>query len=160
MTKVKICGITNLEDAVVAVEAGADALGFNFYEKSARCVAPGAVADIVRKVKLIRSEVVAVGVFVNEQIDRACDIAVRSDIDAFQLHGDESHGYVEALRSSLGMPIIKAFRVDSYFEISRLNEYDVEAFLLDGFSPNERGGSGILTDRDVATSAVYRGSKI
>ena len=160
MTLVKICGITNLEDALHAVAVGADALGFNFYDKSPRFVSPGAVRDILRKVRAVNPEVKAVGVFVNEEAARAHDIAVGSEIDVFQLHGDESPDYAAALRSRLGLPVIKAFRVRDSFDTTTLNTYPVDAVLFDGFSEKEFGGTGIRTDWNVATRIVEAGKRL
>lgn len=160
MVKIKICGITNLEDALHAVECGADMLGFNFYEKSPRCIAPGAVANIMEKVRARADRVVAVGVFVNEELGRVHEVAVRSDIDVFQLHGDESPAYVDSVGSDLGLAVIKAFQVNAHFDISVIDDYDVSAVLLDGFSEKKRGGTGTVADWGIARSAVERGMKV
>ncbi len=160
MTHVKICGITNLEDAIVAVKCGADSLGFNFYQKSPRYIEPGSVADIMRKVRILKSGVSAVGVFVNEHREKAYEIAVGSEIDVFQLHGEEPPQYAEDLINWLGLPVIKAVRLDPGFDPTTLDEYHVDGFLLDGFSNNARGGTGILADWSKARSVVDRGLKI
>ena len=86
MTWVKICGMTNLEDALVAVDAGADAVGFVFYEKSPRCVSVETAREIVEK---LPGNVEKVGVFVNEPPDRVSDIASEAGLSAVQFHGDE-----------------------------------------------------------------------
>lgn len=160
MTLVKICGITNLEDALHAARVGADALGFNFYEKSPRYVAPGAVRDILRKVKMLRPKIKAVGVFVNEEAARAHDIAIKSNIDIFQFHGDESSDYVSTIGSWLGLPVIKAFRVNDEFDSSILDDYDIDAVLLDGFSKSEFGGTGTTTDWNVAAKVAEAGNRL
>ena len=160
MTLVKICGITNEEDALHAVKAGADALGFNFYDKSPRFVAPGAVRDILRKVRAVNRGITAVGVFVNEEVSRAYDIAIHSDINVLQLHGDESPEYAATLRSWLGLPVMKAFRVGENFDTSALDEYQVDAILFDGFSDKEFGGTGTRTDWGVASAIVDSGKRL
>lgn len=160
MTHVKICGITDLDDALAAVRFGADSLGFNFYERSPRYIAPGSVADIMQKVRAVKSTIRAVGVFVNEEIDRAYETAVRSGIDAFQLHGAETPEYADDLAAWLGLPVIKAFRVDKTFDLGVLDEYGVDGFLLDGFSAGALGGTGVAADWGKARLAVERGMKI
>ncbi|HJU54693.1 MAG TPA: phosphoribosylanthranilate isomerase, partial [Pyrinomonadaceae bacterium] len=100
---VKICGITNLEDALAAVEAGADALGFNFYRQSSRYVAPEVARRIVSR---LPHDVMKVGVFVNEdEPEQVACIADETGLTAVQLHGDESPEYARALR---GRFVIKA----------------------------------------------------
>src|SRR5579863_5518575 len=84
MTWVKICGMTNLEDALVAVEAGADAVGFVFYEKSPRCVSVEAAREIVAK---LPEGVEKVGVFVNQREGALCEVADRVGLTAIQMHG-------------------------------------------------------------------------
>ena len=160
MTVIKICGITNLDDALDAAKAGADSLGFNFYEMSPRYVTPGAVRDILRKVRAVSPEIMAVGVFVNEKAARANDIAVESGIDVLQLHGDENPNYISALKTSLGLPIIKAFRVNDRFETAVLGDYQADAVLIDGFSESEYGGSGKRTDWDLAAKVAEAGHRL
>ena len=160
MMIIKICGITNLEDALHAVTVGADALGFNFYENSPRYIAPGAAGDILRKVRMLKPDITAVGVFVNEEAARAYDIAIKSDIDVFQFHGDESSDYVSTIRSWLGLPVIKAFRVNDEFDSSILDNYDVDAVLLDGFSKNDFGGTGKRADWNVAARVAETCSRL
>src|SRR5215204_289028 len=105
MTLVKICGITNLEDALACVEAGADALGFNFYPNSPRYVAPQEARRITGQ---LPASVLSVGVFVNEESPRRVEeIASEAGVAAVQLHGDEPAAYCRALRSRL---VIKALR--------------------------------------------------
>ena len=142
---VKICGITNLEDALAAVEAGADALGFNFYRRSPRHVAPEEARRIVAG---LPPSVMKVGVFVNEggpgEVARVADEA---GMTAVQLHGDESADYCRELR---GRFVIKALRAGGDFEPERAREYEADAILLDAFSSRERGGTGLAVDWGVA----------
>ena len=138
---VKICGITNLEDALRAVESGASALGFNFYSRSPRYITPQAAADIVSK---LPAGVTKVGVFVNAETEETARIA---GLDVVQLHGDESpSGIPRNLRTW------KAFRVTSEFSIQSFDPWPVEAFLLD--SPSSvYGGSGNPFDWRLARAA-------
>src|SRR3569832_934845 len=107
MTLVKICGITNLDDALAAVAAGADALGFNFYKPSPRYITPQHAREIIDQ---IPESVLTVGVFVNEEPDAVRTIANESSIQALQLHGDETPEYCRELAAS--HYIIKSFAVD------------------------------------------------
>src|SRR5882762_10006116 len=123
MVRVKICGITNAADALAAVDAGANLLGFNFYEKSAR---------------YLTENVEAVGIFVNAS---AADIAALCNslrFHAAQLHGDESPEAVAELARSI--PVIKAFRVEPEFSLKTLHEYcDASAFLFDAATTGQYG---------------------
>jgi phosphoribosylanthranilate isomerase len=138
---VKICGITNLEDALAAVEAGADALGFNFYRRSPRYVAPEEARRIAAR---LPQSVMRVGVFVNggepEEVARVADEA---GLTAVQLHGDEPPEYCRALRERF---VIKALRAGADFEPESVVEYEADAILLDAFSGAERGGTGRVVD--------------
>ncbi len=145
MALVKICGITNLEDAAAAVEAGADAIGFNFYRRSPRYIAP---EDARRIVAELPATVISVGVFVNEsepeQVERIMDSA---RLTAAQLHGDESPEYCSALS---GRFIIKALRAHVDFEPQVVKDYETDAILLDAYAKDARGGTGRVVDWDVA----------
>lgn len=139
MTKVKICGITNLEDALLAAEYGADMLGFNFYAKSPRYISPENALEIIEK---LPKGIGKVGVFVNETQKRLLDIAKLTGIDTFQLHGDETPEFVSELRPQTGLPIIKAMRVAENFATEHAMRYSVDAILLDTYSQNAFGGTG------------------
>lgn len=145
MTKVKICGITNPEDALAAVEAGADALGFNFWRGSRRFIAPAAAREIVARVP---AGVLCVGVFVNEGAPADVERAAReAGVGAVQLHGDESADYCRRLG---GRHVIKALRVGDAFEPEEATRYGTQALLLDAFCADERGGTGKRFDWSVA----------
>lgn len=148
MTKVKICGITNLEDALMSVELGADALGFNFFEKSPRYIAPNLAKRIIKQLPI---GVKSVGVFVNETIDTVTEIAKITEIDFIQLHGDETPKFAKQLQISTGLQVIKAFRVSGYFNAARMMKYQVDTVLLDSYSGAEYGGTGEIFDWSVAT---------
>ena len=127
MTKVKICGITNVEDALQAVEAGADALGFVFYAKSPRFVTPHEVQKIVAELPPF---ITTVGLFVNEPVARVRRAMVSAQLDVVQLHGDEQPQdcLVE------GFPVVKALRVRDASSLAGLDRYQVSAILLDAWS--------------------------
>lgn len=147
MTVVKVCGITNVEDARAAVEAGAGALGFNFYAKSPRYVSPTAAAAIAAGVP---AEILKVGVFVNEAPARVAEIVREAGLDVAQLHGDEGADDVPA-----GVRVWKAFRVNDTFALEQLETFPAEAFLLD--TPTELyGGSGHTFDWTRARGAGGR----
>ncbi len=145
MSRVKICGITNLEDALVAVEAGAFALGFNFYARSSRYISPSEARSIIEQ---LPAKILSVGVFVNEEspeeVARICDEA---RIAAVQLHGDESPAYCHALDDRF---VIKALRVHQGFAPESVLEYETDAILLDAFDETARGGTGRTFDWEVA----------
>jgi phosphoribosylanthranilate isomerase len=149
MTRVKICGITNIDDALHAVESGADALGFNFYDRSARYIRPDSAASIVSQ---LSPSVDRVGVFVNEMIDNIVRIVVSVGLTAIQLHGEESPVLVSQLEQRAGLPVIKAFRVGPTFSFENILEYKCDDILLDAFCPDERGGTGRVFDWEMAST--------
>ncbi|HVF28602.1 MAG TPA: phosphoribosylanthranilate isomerase [Pyrinomonadaceae bacterium] len=147
-THVKICGITNERDAVAAVEAGAFALGFNFYPQSARYVTPQGARRIIAG---LPAAVLSVGVFVNEESpERVARMMDEAGVAMAQLHGDESPEYCQALAPRR---IIKAFRVKEGFNVESILDYEVEAVLLDSFSVKAMGGTGESFDWSVARKA-------
>jgi phosphoribosylanthranilate isomerase len=150
MTKIKICGITNLDDALFAASQGADALGFNFYGKSPRYISPEKAAGIISK---LPGGVSRVGVFVNETLENILDIARVSGISVIQLHGDESPPFVKELKDAARLWIIKAIRVSPDFAPEDVLKYKADAILLDAFSKNEYGGTGEGFNWDMARQA-------
>ena len=145
MAFVKICGITNLEDALLSVAAGADALGFNFYRPSPRYIEPLAAREIIDR---LPGNILTVGVFVNEPTPEAVErIASDAGVAAVQLHGDESPDYCRALR---GRYVIKVLAAGDDFEPQRALDYEVQAIMLDTFDPQMRGGTGRVMDWSVA----------
>jgi len=137
--KVKICGITNIEDAYNAVKYGADLLGFNFYEKSPRYIKPENAKKIIEK---LANNVAIVGVFVNEKIEKVKEIA-KIGLDVLQFHGDESPEYC----SSFSLPVIKAFHIGK--EIPDISKYKVFACIFDTFDENAYGGTGRAFNFDI-----------
>jgi len=145
MTLVKICGITNLEDAVVAVAAGADALGFNFYKPSPRYITPHSAREIIEQ---LPDSVLKVGVFVNEaRPEDVQNIANESGITALQLHGDESPDYCRELANQY---VIKALAVGHDFDTQLIEHYKVNAIMLDTKHNTLRGGTGRAFDWSIA----------
>jgi len=148
MTLVKICGITNLDDALAAVGAGADALGFNFYKPSPRYITPQQARAIIEQ---LPESLLTVGVFVNEDSEAVRAIAGEAGLAALQLHGDESPEYCRELADFY---VIKTFAVSDTFDIQAAHEYKVEATMLDTKHNNLRGGTGRVFDWSVAQQAA------
>ena len=121
---VKICGITNLEDALAAVEGGARALGFNFWPGSPRFIAPETARAIIEE---LPAEVCKVGVFVDEKPEKVATIAREAGLDVVQLHGRETGSDFPA-----GLRVWKAIRIGAHFDRAALDQYPAEALLLDG----------------------------
>jgi phosphoribosylanthranilate isomerase len=152
-TRIKICGITNLADAQVAVEAGVDALGFNFYAQSPRHLTLPAAADISMQIPTF---VMRVGVFVNageKVIKRAiseCGLAM------LQFHGDEPPEFC----LQFGLMSMKAFRIRNAKSLKELLKYPTAAWLLDAYSAAGRGGTGEKFNWDLAVEAKKFGNPI
>ncbi len=140
--KVKICGITRLDDALAAVRLGADALGFNFWPRSKRYLPPAEAGAIVRRLPAF---VTAVGVFVDPTRDEALRALDASRVGLAQLHGDEP----PALCASLPVPVLKAVRLAGSRDLAQLAAYEVRGFLLDAPSAGY-GGSGTTCDWSLA----------
>ncbi|HEX8636374.1 MAG TPA: phosphoribosylanthranilate isomerase [Pyrinomonadaceae bacterium] len=145
MVKVKVCGITNRADALAAVEAGADALGFNFYARSPRYIEPREARGIIAEMP---PSVLCVGVFVNEESAAAvARLAAESGVAAVQLHGDEPPEYCGALG---GHEVIKALRVGKDFAPEEATRYPAGSILLDAYNAHARGGTGETFDWTLA----------
>ncbi len=140
--RVKICGVTRLEDALLAARLGADALGFNFWPGSKRFLAPAAARAMVERLPPF---VTPVGVFVNQPEEEILRAAGESGVRVVQLHGDEPPG----LCARLPFPVVKAVRVATPLPLDALRAYPVAAFLLDAPSSGY-GGSGVTFDWSLA----------
>ncbi|VAW36934.1 Phosphoribosylanthranilate isomerase [hydrothermal vent metagenome] len=151
--RIKICGITNMEDALLAVESGADMLGFVFWDKSPRSVTPEAAALIIEK---LPPEVTTVGVFVDEDPVKVADIKKSAGLSLVQLHGSESPAYCRAMQGRF----IKALRVKDAASLRGLSEYGAEAILLDTFVKGRPGGTGAAFDWSLLTGMDYAGGVI
>lgn len=136
MIKVKICGITNQDDAVASVEAGCDALGFLFYNKSPRAITPAEAASIIKN---LPKQVIKIGVFVNEKESIVRRIAKLCKLDILQFHGEESAEYC---RKFAGYKIIKVFRIRNKMDLSKVMKYKVFAYLFDTYVKGKKGGTG------------------
>jgi phosphoribosylanthranilate isomerase len=139
MTKVKICGITTIDDARVAVAAGADMIGLIFYPPSPRYVTPVQAQAIVAS---LPSDVPAVGVFVNEGLDTITRVAQVSGVQIVQLHGDES----PELCRQIPWRVVKTLRFTPQVQPEIMRQYSVEAFLIEGFHAAVYGGGGAQAD--------------
>ena len=137
--KVKICGMTGIEDALLAVTAGADAVGFIFYKKSPRCVSAKTVKSII---VALPPFIETVGVFVNESVERINRIADFCKLSAVQLHGNESPAFCKKIHPK----VIKAVRVQGKESFDGMSSYKVSAFLLDAHSEKQQGGTGETFD--------------
>jgi phosphoribosylanthranilate isomerase len=147
--KLKVCGITSLEDARAAVECGAEYLGFNFYPPSPRYVAPGQAREIISH---LPPEVIPVGIFVNEA--QPADVAAiieASGVRLAQLHGDEPPDYCARVGAQR---VIKALRVGESFAARRVLDYPAAAILLDAYDAKLYGGTGKTVNWDVAREAA------
>ena len=151
--KVKICGMTQLKDALFAVEQGVDAVGFIFYKKSPRAVTMKTVREIITKLPPL---VDTVGVFVNESAERLNKIADYCGLDLVQLHGEESPAFCRKIHRR----VIKAFRVKDLQSIKQLEKFPVSGFLLDTFSDDLHGGTGKTFDWNLALPAKKMGPVI
>jgi phosphoribosylanthranilate isomerase len=147
MVLVKVCGITNLDDALAAADAGADALGFNFYARSPRYITPEAARRVVDRLRVDYPNLLNVGVFVNEALDELEEIAQIAGVSALQLHGHETPEYCKALR---GHHLIKVFSASDRFTPRTVLDYDVQAIMLDAADKEAFGGSGKLSNWAVA----------
>jgi phosphoribosylanthranilate isomerase len=150
MTQIKVCGITNIDDAMAAAASGADALGFIFHRPSPRCVPPGRAAEIIAA---LPSGVVTVGVFVNRPAREIIQVADRCGLDMIQLHGDERPADCRPFPPER---LIKAFSPRTPEETAALAAYPVRAFLIDARQGERYGGTGKRADWMLAALIVRR----
>ena len=150
---VKICGVTNLDDALCASEAGADAIGLNFYPRSGRVIVPREAASIA---KAVPAGILRVGVFVNPSREEVFSILREVKLSALQFSGNESMEQI----SGFGLPIYKAIHVAHRGSIAEMESYNVEAFLLDTHKEGEFGGTGKVFDWKIGLSAKRFGKII
>ena len=145
VVKVKICGITNYEDAAAAVDMGADLLGFNFYPKSPRFVPPEKAIKIINK---LPGFIDIAGVFVNASLEQIHETKNLCQLDWVQLHGDESPEFCKEFLSH-NVKTMKALRVKDQTDIERADVFFTDAILLDAFHPEKYGGTGISFDWNI-----------
>ncbi len=141
--KVKICGLTNFEDTLDAIELGADYLGFNFYKDSKRFISFEKFEEIVQEIPY---EVMKVGVFVNADPQLVIDAATEFNLDYLQFHGDETAEYC----NQFARPFIRAVRPERESDLAGLNDFEAEFFLVDSFVSHSYGGSGVVSNWDLA----------
>jgi len=145
ITKVKICGITNYEDALAAMEMGADLLGFNFYPGSPRYVSPPKATAIINKLPAF---IDVAGVFVNSSLEEIREIAGQCQLDWIQLHGDEDTEFCRWLAYD-SMKTMKSLRVKSADDLQQVDRYFTDAILLDAYDPSRYGGTGLTFDWNI-----------
>ncbi|MBN2376597.1 MAG: phosphoribosylanthranilate isomerase [Sedimentisphaerales bacterium] len=141
-TKIKICGITNLADAQLAVQLGTELLGFNFYPPSPRYIKPQAAREIIAQ---LPRHITTVGVFVNAGTEGIKKVLQQCPLDMVQLHGDETNADCQAA-AALGVEVIKALRIREPGDIQLTENFQVEAVLLDAFREELYGGTGHFFD--------------
>jgi phosphoribosylanthranilate isomerase len=148
MVRIKICGITNLEDALLAADLGAQALGFIFASGSSRKVSPETAREIIRQLPPF---ILSVGVFVDEEAGVVRELAARVGLDWVQLHGRESPEYC----GSLGRRVLKAIPIQDEASLGALRLYQgaAQAFLLDTYRAGQAGGTGLAFDWELAARA-------
>jgi phosphoribosylanthranilate isomerase len=151
--KIKICGITNLADATVAVEAGANLLGFVFYDESPRCIPMEQAAEIIR---VLPPLVAKVGVFVNAPAATVLSAVRDCGLTMLQFHGNESPEYC----TQFGVMSIKAFRIRDAESLHALPDYRTDAWLLDTYAADKPGGTGATFNWDLAVEAGKLGRPI
>jgi phosphoribosylanthranilate isomerase len=160
MTKVKICGITNIDDALVAVEAGADYLGFILWESSKRSVTPDDTKKIVAQLREKQSVPILVGVFVNEPVAKMAELLAWCDLDLAQLSGDEVPAFIGSPQSPIYNKCYKAIRPTSLDEAEAEAEWylppepnpNYPSLLIDTYHPTLRGGTGETVDWGIAAN--------
>lgn len=151
--KVKICGTTSLKDAFLAVESGADAIGFIFYKMSPRNISQKEAKEIILQLPPF---IETVGVFVDETSDKINRIAEQCKLNSIQLHGEES----PALCRRVKRKVIKAFRVKNADSLKSIASYDVSGFLLDSYNDGSKGGTGQVFDWNLALRVKKQGPVI
>jgi phosphoribosylanthranilate isomerase len=155
MTWIKICGTTNLEDALTAVDAGADALGFVFYEKSPRKIDLESARDIVRR---LPPEIEKVGVFVDEPVEKILKTVAEAGLTAAQLHGPEARKpeFIEALKMDRGLKlflVVPAAEINGSQENIK-GESGISAVFFDSGTPQQPGGTGRTFDWEKTASRI------
>ena len=158
MTKIKICGLTNKEDAKEAARLGADFAGFIFYKRSPRYIEPKDARAIAGT---LPAEVIKVGVFVDERLETISEAARLAGLDMAQLHGEEGPEHCSFVRKRI--KVIKAFRTRDAKDLEKINEYDADFYLLDTYREGKPGGTGeafdwnILSDKRFSRPVILSG---
>jgi len=147
MTRVKVCGVTNLGDAERAAEHGAWAIGLIFHPDSPRGCAPEAAAEIGER---LRRRVEVTGVFVNHSLDDLAELAELASLSILQLHGDEGPAYCAEAARRTGAKVMKAMRVRDAASVRRLESFHTDFHMLDAYVPGSYGGTGERFEWDLA----------
>lgn len=142
-----------MEDALLAVEYGADALGFIFYPPSRRCITPEKAKEIIGKLPPF---VFRIGVFVDEQPEKIQETVNACRLDGIQLHGSETPDFCRLFRRR----VIKSFRPENEASVKEIGSYQVDAFLLDSYHPELMGGTGATFDWELAVAAKMFGRPV
>ena len=143
--KVKICGITNYEDAIAAANMGADMLGFNFYRESPRYLTPDMAEKIIDR---LPGFVDVVGLFVNDPFERIEQVIDQCRLDWIQFHGDETPEFTDKF-NIFNVRTMKAIRVKDKEDIKQAEQYFTDVILLDAFNPKKYGGTGLSFDWNI-----------
>ena len=152
-TQVKICGVTNVADALMAAEAGADLIGLNVYEKSPRYISLATAAEISRALSPF---VLRVGVFVNPEAEQVMEAIAACGLNLLQFHGDEDSDFC----TQFGLMSVKALRVRDAESLQKLESFNTDAFLLDAYSKSGLGGTGEKFNWELAVEAQKFGKPI
>jgi phosphoribosylanthranilate isomerase len=156
MTWIKVCGITNLTDALKVAELGADALGFIFYEKSPRKILKEQAKEIITKLRQAGPKIRTVGVFVDEPEEKVKEVLSCCHFDILQFHGDETPAYCK----NFPLEVIKAFRIKDRQDLVNIPQYEVDYYLLDTYNKELPGGTGETFNWDLAKEAQGFGKPI
>lgn len=153
-SRIKICGITNIQDAHAAVDSGADALGFIFVPDTPRYVVPETVKRIICELPPF---ITTVGVFADAPLEAVSETIKLCGLSAAQLHGSETPDDCNAIATRCRVPVIKAFRVKDRHSLSSIPEYKASAYLLDTYVKGKKGGTGEIFNWDLAAEAKKYG---
>jgi phosphoribosylanthranilate isomerase len=152
IVKVKICGITNYEDAVAAIDMGADMLGFNFFPGSPRFITPHDAEILINRLPAF---VDTVGLFVNETVEKINEVLTLCQLNWIQLHGDEDPQFCRSFLSR-NVKTMKAIRVKDHNDIESARTFFTDAVLLDAFDPAKYGGTGVSFDWNIIGNISQR----
>jgi len=152
IVKVKICGLTNYDDAAAALDMGADLLGFNFYPGSPRHLTPEKAAAIINKLPAFAD---TAGVFVNASFEQIKQTINECQLNWIQLHGDEDPEFCGSFHS-INVKTMKALRVKNKSDIDRAEDFFTDAVLLDAFDPQKYGGTGFTFDWNIVGHITKR----
>ena len=149
MIQTKVCGITNISDALFSIKCGASAIGFVFYKKSERYISYNDAFDVI---KYLPPGTAKIGVYVNEDAKMVNDSSKKLNLDYVQLHGDESASFCK----DINFPIIKAFRIKDDSFKSQILKYNVSVFLFDTFTKKDYGGTGKIFNWELIKQGFQR----